>query len=1222
MTNTPDSLRSFDEFEVILALGEGPMEGLRNGNKSFFVGDTPLENGDSSSNFTLFSTTFFPGDNPADIVTPTLGGFSNNTQVGVTLATQTSVTRQTQSGSIDYIDVRLVIPQLYEQDSHGNVSQTAVTFRIEYKPANAGEFEWSRFWGNDITISGKTTTNYVKEFRQAVLRMTCPYDIRVTKISGQSTTTYFAEVVWESFQEIVADKKAYNDTAIIQINGQATDQLNSIPEFSGVYRGLKILVPTNYDPIARTYTGLWDGTFKRAWSNNPAWILYDFISNARYGVSAYYPVTMDRYDCYSAAQWCDQLVDDGFGGQQPRYTMNLSITDAQSGKDLVRYLAGAFNACIIDNLDGTCGLLVDKDDDAVALFTRENVANGAFEYTYTDLNTRYNDITVTFLNPDLDWQQDTRRVFDQDSIDANGSIPLPLVAVGVTNAAEAIRRANYKLITSLTEKEGVSFTTNRQGQFVKPWDIILVADPDMGYSISGRIRSISTDRRHITVRDAIYLEVGFDYTINIQYAGQIVTLDVLPVETGLTTTLAVTENVPTGIPDNAVFSLGDSAGGALGLAKPYRVMKVSEVDGSPDQFQIEAIEINRNKFNDADTLSGLTPPQYSKAPFPNIAAPTNLAFLDVSYTATDGTFMAQLRADWTAPPGVLVGKYEVQYKLQTQADFDGTLLVNGTDTFIVLNTVRDRHDYDVRVRAVSVMGATSDWLVGSTDGAIPNDAPPGQPTALSAVGGFRSITLNWANPSDTDLKSIEVFASQSSDVNTAAKIGEVAGSTYIHGSLGSAVTYYYWVRAVDRSGNHSDFNSNLGTSATTVQLTGTDVIDKFIDGSKLLADLTNAVIGSTEFGFVSQAVMNLIGVVNQRFLDVQQKHGDLQRSFVIVDNNISTITTDLQAEVDQRTILGASVAGNTAAITTESLVRAGEDSVLASKIDALTGTVNSNSAAITNEQTLRVSGDSALASSISSVSTTVAGHTTSITQNTTSIDGLQGKYTVKIDANGYVAGFGLAVDANDATPTSSFIINADYFAIAKPGGGPDPIVPFLIDTNTGGENELVFRGKIKADSIDTYMITTDKIAIGAVDTTTIASQAVTTTFAGENLTTYTLSTSSYTTLIELDSISVTDTAYNLSLSFSAVGHFSGSSGGLDMLLEVSVGGGSYSTVRYWPKPFAFGQVDGADSCLAFTIIFTPSSTGSHSFRWSSKDVLASSTMAVEDPTATAVIFKR
>lgn len=629
-TRTPDNLRSKDTVEVLLGISEGPIKGLAEDLKSFFIGDTALQNSSGDYNFKNFGVTFFPGNNPAEAVTPALGGISNNQSVNLQLGSGTPVTRSTVTRGIDAIEIRLVWNQLFKSTDSGTFNADT-SIRIEFKKSS--EVSWSQAYNSDINFSGKTESAFAKEFRIVVPRdANDDWDIRVTKLSPENTTEYVNNVVWESYQEVIQESKVYNDTAVIQIVGEATDQFTSIPTWSGVYDGREILVPTNYDPIARTYSGVWDGSWKVAWSNNPAWIVYDFVMNDRYGMRSYYTdVNLDKFSTYAAAQWCDELVPDGKGGLQPRYTFNAEIREPRSGQELARYLAGSFNATFFDDLNGKVYLTVDKDDDAVMLFTPENVYNGEFEYSYSNINTRFNDITVTFLNPELNWAEDRRRVFDQSLIDKNGRIPDDFIAVGCTNAHEAIRRAWYRLITANTETCFVSFRTNRLGALIKPFDIILISDPDLGYGLPGRIVGTPTvgygaygygefgygegDRHTLTLRTPVYLEVGITYTVSLMCKdGTIFQANLVDVQPGYNSELIIHEVAPDNLPNRAVFTLSNAD--TVGLPRPFRVMKIEEQQGDEDQIVIEAVSLNRNKWYDADYITSSGTIQYSVLPNP------------------------------------------------------------------------------------------------------------------------------------------------------------------------------------------------------------------------------------------------------------------------------------------------------------------------------------------------------------------------------------------------------------------------------------------------------------------------------------------------------------------------------------------------------------------------------------------------------------------------------
>lgn len=623
-TRTPDNLRSKDTVELVLGISEGPIEGLVEGAKSFKVGDTALQNQNGDYNFKAFELSFYPGlDNPDPII-PKLGGQGSNQAVNLALAKDIPVTRQTTTPNIDIIDIRLVFSRLMESTDSGTFTAT-VKYRIEYKKTS--DIDWILFTGDDISLNGKTTSNYALEYVIPVERIAGTWDIRITKLSDDTNETYYSDMQWESYQEIVAGEMLFPHTACVHLVAEATDQFSSIPAWSGVYRGRIIQVPSNYNPIARTYSGAWDGTFDIAWTNNPAWCLHDFVTNDRYGIKSYYPeINLDRYDVYDAGKWCDELVPNGKGGLQPRYTFNCLIGEPRSGKELARYIAGTFNATFFDDLNGKAYLRVDKDGDYTFIFQPENIYQEGFSYSYTDITSRYNDITVTFKNPDLNWNEDRRRVYNQNLIDKYGRITLDFIAVGCTNEQEALRRAWYKLITATTETCIVNFQTNRLGGMISPFDIILISDPDMGYGITGRIKTVAEDRMSVNLREPVYLEVGVQYyitfTLNNGSKEKIALQTDMP---GYNSVLYFTGELSEELPERATFAI--EAEGYVGLPRPFRVTKIEEVDGNPDAIKIEAININRNKWYDADNITDSGVIQYSSLPNPfNPPGPVHVSF--------------------------------------------------------------------------------------------------------------------------------------------------------------------------------------------------------------------------------------------------------------------------------------------------------------------------------------------------------------------------------------------------------------------------------------------------------------------------------------------------------------------------------------------------------------------------------------------------------------------
>ncbi len=821
-SNTPDDLFSEDVVEFALAISEGPIRGLQKGAQSFYVGTTPLVAADGTTkNFDKFAIGVHPGfpEGVALPLTLQLGGISSTNNVGVTLLTNTPVTRQTDAvlrNSIDELEVRILFSRLLIAPSDGGSRVNTAQFNIEYKTAS--EPNWHDFYDvHVISVTGKTSGGYIKEFRKKIPRLNEDWLIRVTKISPESTTTDFCDLAWEGFQSTTKGSAVYPDTAITHGIGTANGQFSSLPEFSGVYDGRLIAVPTNYNADLKTYdeTTPWNGTFKQAWTDNPAWVLYDLITNIRYGVAAYRPyIDADRYDFYAAAKWCDFRV---LGGRA-RYTFNDVIQDPRPASELLAYVAGSFNGLALDDNNGTIRLLVDKDDPAVMLFSEENIVDngtGGFDYSYTDITTRANDITVSFINPDLDWNEDRRRIpnitTNEENITLFGRVPLEFVAVGCTNAEEAVRKAAVRLVSSLTEVTMVSFVTTRQGALMNLFDVILIADPTMGWSKSSRV--LSHDATFINFRDDIYIEIIKDYHIKVQTLTGIVDVTVRPDSIGAVKQLRLITAYPSNAPKMATFTLEDNTG--FGLAKPFRVMSLQEVsDSDGNLYQVTAIEVNRNKYIDADNLLDLPAYQYSFQDPSITPTPTEVTARsgdDHVLLMPSGEVIVRILLSWVRPLKSRITGYEIQWARTDDANWGDIVLVSGEQAYI--SPVMAGKMYDIRIRSVSALPmGRSPWVTIPGSLVVGKTTPPPDIPSFSVevrADGTRVFSFDTSNQ-PPDVKSGGGYRIKHRPAQlgtpwatmTPLHTGLLKTSPYETNTPRDGV-YDFGIEAVDSSGNES-----------------------------------------------------------------------------------------------------------------------------------------------------------------------------------------------------------------------------------------------------------------------------------------------------------------------------------------------------------------------------------------------------------------------------------
>lgn len=650
-TNTADNLFSRDKVELVLALGEGPILGLVTPEgldplpapvspstydfRSFFVGDVPLKRFKSGAepavaNFQDLSAEFFPGSGDGETVTLTFGGQSNNTEVGVTCTKQEPLRRLTPPelrGRVKKIEVRLAVTQLYIENDSGTFNND-LFFNIEYKKSRAPDVTYTKvisldlqpvnglpYWDSvsqRLRITGKTSSGWAHDFVITLPTVdpdpTDDWEIRVTKISpdydpAETHTKHLAEFQWQSFQSITGGATlTHSNLAMVRVSGKSSDQFNSIPQFTSIVKGLIVKVPNNYNPdmigLGAFSPIAWNGeTLKDSWTNNNALVLYDLATNPRYGLAAHSPsLTVNKADIYAAALYCNESVATRSGEVQKRYTFTAELREVQGGFSTLEYVAGSFDAVIFDDGNGSLRVKVDKWVEPTLLVTPECVTVEHFQYSYTDVTSRVNDITVSFLNPDLGFVEDRRNVNDPELIRKNGRIPFDFVAVGCTNEDEAIRRAMWRMLTANLETCLVSFTTARMGQALEPYEIIWLADPNMGWSLqTGRIEKYQAP--YLYTRDLLQFDPTTPLTLKIQSYLGLVTADVFVASRGDNRLSFVGEppaELLQYLVPEAQFALLDGDHKLM----PFRVLAVEAAEtGGSELMKVSCSQVSIDKYN-------------------------------------------------------------------------------------------------------------------------------------------------------------------------------------------------------------------------------------------------------------------------------------------------------------------------------------------------------------------------------------------------------------------------------------------------------------------------------------------------------------------------------------------------------------------------------------------------------------------------------------------------
>ncbi len=662
-TYTNDNLFSEDSIELLLGVGEGPIQGLENGAQSFFVGDVPLERVEGASTIKNFANLIinpnalndtgqgvdyhngFPEGIAHDVVFQK-GGTSASVEVGTQVLYSTPVIRYTPSnmrGRIRELEIRINIAQLGIEDPNGTFPNTA-KFRIEYKTSNPAS-TWAilttprtfselpvskslavvssvRDGANEYQLNGKTGSGFIIDFRltqielQQILKDE-DWMIRVTKnnpdyLDGGSgnATKEIAEIIFDSFQMIGDARMDFPNTAVIHVLGTASDQFSSLPDFYGIYKGLMTPVPVGYNTEANNpHDNVnWTGALENKYHSNPAWVLYDLLNNERYGYRKYVSdLNLNRQDFYEAGVWCDSQVVGKNGSPERRYTMNITIAENQNACEYLQNIAGAFDGIRDYDVECTVRLKVDKWVEPKIIFTPETINAEGFAYSFTDVATQYNELTVSYVNPERGWEESRIKVtYDGDDNGqlVNGVIPLDFVAVGCITESEAIRRGRARALTASTENTLINFTTTRLGVALDPLEIFYVADPYMDWGQTGRAEVISG--RNIYLRDELpwtVTDLSVPYQMRIQTLSDVLLCDVLLTSP---TSLLVIDPVSSGAVAASVFDNAHFAefpvfvlsGGRIpyGQPKPFRATTL-EPTNNYNLFNISGLEVNPAKFD-------------------------------------------------------------------------------------------------------------------------------------------------------------------------------------------------------------------------------------------------------------------------------------------------------------------------------------------------------------------------------------------------------------------------------------------------------------------------------------------------------------------------------------------------------------------------------------------------------------------------------------------------
>ncbi|HFV4981888.1 TPA: phage tail protein, partial [Escherichia coli] len=962
-----DTVNSRAMAAILDLLGEGVIGGLVNGARSIFVDDLPIVNEDGSSNFSGITWDFRDGSQDQ---TP-MSGFDfveTPKSVNIQLKKTHYVTVSIDNDEADRVRVIMKFPSLRSIDKKtGDTNGTTVEYKFQIANGDSTFVdvvaEGEKSVG--IKLTAKKTGVYYRSYELKLPKPGRAYKVRVVRITDDNSSQYLYNDTWvDSIGEIVDTPMNYPNSVLVGLKVNSEQFGSTMPSRSYLVRGLKIRVPSNYNEASNTYDGVWDGTFKLLSSSNPAWILFDLLTNARYGLGQYVSESMiDLGQLYQIGRYCDEEVDDGFGGKEKRFAINTQITSRQDAYRLIQDIAGAFRGMVFW-AGGMVNIMQDSPSDPVMMFTNSNVKDGLFTYKGSARKDRPSVALVTYNNKEDGYKQNIEYVEDQDAMRRYGERKTEVVAFGCTSRGQAHRVGLWLLYTARMESDVITFTAGLDASFLMPGETVLIQNKyRAGKRNSGRI--VAFTKNSVTLDAPVSLAKGGCFIRILNHEGKIVERDVL--ETGENITKVTFSKSLSSAETpvlNGVWTITEPD------LEPMRVRIVNIAQGeTPGSFDITAVENNPSKYEAIDNGATLIP-QNTTVLDPTYSKPSNLQITEGTYLSSPGNLSVKLTATWEGKSP----EYWISWRRSDENNVSNWQSARVTEEQYEIVNVAENGRYDFQLYAVSFNGKKTE-IISTVYQVLGTMTPPDAPTSLTAVGDYRNVILNWVNPDSVDLDHINVYASQTNNLDTAKLIAESASTTFTHAGLGDSETWYYWVRASNKRGMLSPPNSNLGTEATTRDVLSflTGKITSSELGQALLEDINSkasqeAVDELNEH--INQSVESLEGSVN----DVKEDIAELDKQFSdnlagfeikfnersdALENAQTELKGEVSATIDKVNEAFEKIDATDAAIVEIENTVSEHDKALANTVEAIKAARDEAAALIAKESEARVEGDAA-----------------------------------------------------------------------------------------------------------------------------------------------------------------------------------------------------------------------------------------------------------------------
>lgn len=885
---SPDSIQSTAKAKILLALGEGEFAGGLDGTNIYLDG-TPIKNPDGSSNFTGVKWEYRAGTQAQDYIQG-MPNVENEITVNTELKSDTPWVRSVTNTQLSAIRVRFGWPSLQRQADNGDVGGYRIEYAVDVS-TDGGAYSTLL----NTAIDGKTTTLYERSHRINLPKATTGWQIRSRRITANANSGRIADRMnTEAISEVIDAKLRYPNTALLYIEFDAT-QFQNIPAISCEPKGRVIRVPTNYDPETRSYSGVWDGSFKWAYTNNPAWVFYDIVLAERFGLGLRIDSTqVDKWELYRIGQYCDQLVPDGRGGSgtEPRFICDVYIQSQAEAFTVLRDLAAIFRGMTYWGNNQLCAL-ADMPRDVDYIFTRANVIDGRFTYGGGSEKKRYTTAMVSWSDPSNNFQDAIEAVSDNDLVRRYGINQIDMTAIGCIRQTEANRRGRWALLTNSKDRI-VNFNVGLDGAIPLPGHIIGIADEMLsGRKTGGRISAVSG--RNITLDRIADVNAGDRLLVNLP-SGVSQARTVQSVNEEVVTVSVAYSETPVA---ESIWSV-DVDDLAI---QQYRVTGIS--DNDDNTYSISGVQHDPDKYERIDTGARIDDRPISVIP-PGVQPPPTNVVIDSFSALSQGLAVTTLRVTWE--PAASAIAYEAEWRR------DNGNWISAPRTSAQGFQVEGIYagQYQARVRAINPSDISSIWANAQETTLNGKEGNPPMPVGFAATGIIFGITLNWGYPEGAeDALKTEIEYSLSADGTDALLLSDVPHPQRNYTMQGLRAGQVFWFRAriVDKSGNQSPWidwvrgMSSTDTSAI-LEAIGDDFINNTVAGQQLLNDdFMNAE------GILENAVANNAGIVQQWAQYGENKAGvihltttvaDAERAFAEFETLVTSTFEDQTAAIDQK----------------------------------------------------------------------------------------------------------------------------------------------------------------------------------------------------------------------------------------------------------------------------------------------------------------------------------